>query len=283
MSSKYELTHARHSPIFCLAPELFRSWKRGQRKKEKLDLEYQFGEKVVKIRGFEPLGADDLRVLHGLIAEAGAHGLVIPSDTTNPIGRKIRTELALSGEAVSQDVLTVEFSAYKIMREIGLTDGGANFKTFQKCLERLDNVSVVCENGSSVKSYKLLKFEVDKKTGEAQVTLNTDISAAITGGRHTRISMEEIRQIKSDVALIIHQRLCGWINPGKERKVGVDILADYAWPVEAPTKSAKSNRRKKVREALAELANPEGAGWKVSEYKKNSFSIRRPETVIIVN
>lgn len=64
--SKFDLTHARHDPAHCLAPGLFRSLKRGERKRSKLDVTYTYGKDSIRFWGPEPLGADDLRVLQGL-------------------------------------------------------------------------------------------------------------------------------------------------------------------------------------------------------------------------
>ena len=57
--SKHDLTHARHDPAHCLAPGLFRSLKRGERKRGKLDVVYDYGDgKRIEFSGPEPLGAD---------------------------------------------------------------------------------------------------------------------------------------------------------------------------------------------------------------------------------
>ena len=59
---KHDLTHVRHDPAHCLAPGLFRSLKRGDRKRCKLDVTYTFGEdESMRFVEFEPLGADDMR------------------------------------------------------------------------------------------------------------------------------------------------------------------------------------------------------------------------------
>lgn len=42
--STHDLTHARHDPIHCLAPGLFRSLQKGERKRAKLDVVYDFGD-----------------------------------------------------------------------------------------------------------------------------------------------------------------------------------------------------------------------------------------------
>ena len=75
MPHKHELTHVRHDPAHCLAPGLFRALKRGERKRSKLDVTYDYGDgKRIEFSGPEPLGADDLRILQGLVAMAGPNG-----------------------------------------------------------------------------------------------------------------------------------------------------------------------------------------------------------------
>lgn len=59
----FDLTHARHDPMHCLVPGLFRSLKRGERKRLKLDVTYHYAEnEQARFVGFEPLGADDMRL-----------------------------------------------------------------------------------------------------------------------------------------------------------------------------------------------------------------------------
>lgn len=75
---KHDLTHVRHDPAHCLAPGLFRSLKRGDRKRCKLDVTYTFGEdESMRFVGFEPLGADDMRLLQGIVALGGPNGILL--------------------------------------------------------------------------------------------------------------------------------------------------------------------------------------------------------------
>ena len=54
----YNLTHVRHDSAICLVPGLFRTVKRGDYKKKKLHLVYEFGPKEkIEFLGFEPLGS----------------------------------------------------------------------------------------------------------------------------------------------------------------------------------------------------------------------------------
>ena len=73
--------------------------------------------------------------------------------------------------------------------------------------------------------------------------------------------MAEVRALQTDPARLIHQRLCGWIDPGKAGRAELDTLCGYVWPDEANAEAMKK-RRQKARKALAELA---AVGWKVSE------------------
>ncbi|KAE9673234.1 replication protein C, IncQ-type, partial [Escherichia coli] len=88
---KHDLTHVRHDPAHCLAPGLFRSLKRGDRKRCKLDVTYTFGEdESMRFVGFEPLGADDMRLLQGIVALGGPNGILLTPEPTSETGRQLR-------------------------------------------------------------------------------------------------------------------------------------------------------------------------------------------------
>ncbi|WP_434057944.1 replication protein C, IncQ-type [Acinetobacter pseudolwoffii] len=59
----------------------------------------------------------------------------------------------------------------------------------------------------------------------------------------------EVRALDSETARLLHQRLCGWIDPGKTGKASIDTLCGYVWPSEA-SGSTMRKRRQRVREAL---------------------------------
>lgn len=83
----------------------------------------------------------------------------------------------------------------------------------------------------------------------------------------------QVRALKSDAARLIHQRLCGWIDPGESGRVTIDVLCSYVWPDEASPATMRK-RRQKVRKALEEL---KGIGWTVKEYAKGKYKITRPK------
>ena len=119
-----------------------------------------------------------------------------------------------------------------------------------------------------------MSYAFDEEDGRLFVALNPRIAEAILGKRpHTRIEMAEVRGLASDPARLMHQRLCGWIDPGKSGRVELDTLCGYIWP-DVANDEAMKKRRQTARKALGELA---AVGWAVSEYAKGKWEISRPK------
>lgn len=270
-----ELTHCRHDRSHCLAPGLFRSLKRGERKKQKLDVRYQHGGEEVRFIGFEPLGADDLRLLQGIVALAGPAGVTLsPTPTAEP-PKELRRLLETKQKAQEMNALMVSAHVGHLLAETGMTDGGKNIKIVKASLLRLSNVTVIACCGEILASFRLLSFYFDGASGQLHVALNPRLADAVLGNSssYTRIEMSDVRQLRSDAARLIHQRLCGFADSGKSRRVEIETLASYAWPDESESKAAKRQRFSRVRKALHEIA---GCGWGVREYARGKFEIRRP-------
>ena len=275
----FDLTHAQHDPMHCLVPGLFRSLKRGERKKLKLDVTYCSNAENEQVRfvGFEPLGADDMRLLQGLVALGGPKGIILTPEPKAELPKQLRLFLEPKFDAAGQDALVVQESMTKLLAEIGLTDGGLNVKAIKDCLMRMANVTVVVTKGSRQRSFHLMSYAFDEEDGRLFVALNPQITEAILGRRrYTRIEMAEVRALQTDPARLIHQRLCGWIDPGKARRVEFDTLAGYVWPDQANAEAMRK-RRQRIHKALAELMV---IGWNVSEYAKGKLEIRRPKPVV---
>ncbi|TDQ37362.1 replication protein C, IncQ-type [Tepidicella xavieri] len=278
--SKFDLTHARHDPAHCLAPGLFRSLKRGERKRSKLDVTYTYGKDSIRFWGPEPLGADDLRVLQGLVAMAATsgkdgRGIILSQEPKTDEGRQLRLWLELKWDALEKDALVAKGSFGQLARELGYADeGGSQFKTIRESIERLWAVSVIVERDGRRQGFRILSdYASDEQECKLFVALNPRLAEAVMGERpHTRIDMAEVRALQTDPARLMHQRLCGWIDPGKSGRVEIDTLCSYIWPDQASTEAMKK-RRQTARKALAELA---ALGWKVSEYAAGKWEIGRP-------
>lgn len=279
MSGKivFDLTHARHDPAHCLAPGLFRSLKRGDRKKLKLDVTYHYGkDDQIRFIGFEPLGADDMRLLQGLIAFCGPKGIILRSEPKTDMGKQLRTFLEPKWDAIEKDALVVRESIGKLLTEIGLTDGGDNIDGIKSSLLRMSNVTVQVIRGTQQSSFHLMSYAFDEADGKLFVALNPRIAEAIMGRRsHTHIEMSEVRALDTDPARLIHQRLCGWIDPGKFGRVEIETLCSYVWPNETTNANTMKTRKQTINRALAELAT---VGWSIKLYVKGKFDIGRPKT-----
>lgn len=256
-----------------MAPGLFRGLRRGERGKMKLDFVYLHGEVQVRFVGFEPLGADDLRFLQGLVALAGPtrDNLLTPSPTAE-IPRKLRLGLETTGYVAQMNAVLVSDTACRLLTEVGLTDGGDNIRNFHASLARLGNVTVILSRDGDTASSHLLSYCLDGKSGRFYVALNPRLASAMIGRRHTRIEMSEVRRIKSEAARLVHQRLCGFVGPGKSHRVGLDALCAFVWPTNGSAANHRQ-RRSRVRKALAEIG---GLGWGVDEYCAGKFLFRRP-------
>jgi hypothetical protein len=119
----------------------------------------------------------------------------------------------------------------------------------------------------------LSKYQSTKKSNFT-VALNIRMAETILGinKKYTRIDMAEIRALKTDPARLIHQHLCGWIDPGKTGKIGLEALCDYVWTDPSVNLNTLKKRRKAIRTALDEF---ESLGWMVKEYVEGKFEITR--------
>lgn len=273
---EHDLTHARHDPAHCLAPGLFRSIQRGERKRSKLDVTYTFGDgESVRFVGFEPLGADDLRVLQGIVALGGPKGLLLTPVPTAKTAQQLRIGLKPRFDAVNQDGLVVRESLTKLLAEIGMTDSGDNIKALKASLLRMSNITVLVKKDKRQAAFHLMSHAFDEADGRLWAGLNPRVAEAILGHRsYARIDMAEVRALQAAPARLIHQRLCGWIDPGKSGRVGIDTLCGYAWPDEA-TGSTMRMRRQTTRKALAELVH---IGWSANEYAAGKWEVGRPKS-----
>ena len=281
----FDLTHARHDPAHCLAPGLFRSLKRGERKKLKLDVTYTYGKDRVEFSGPEPLGVDDMRVLQGLVAVAAtcgseSRGIMLRPEPKSEAGHQLRLLLDLEWDAKEKDAMVAKGSFRQLASELGYaTDSGGAFRVIRESNERLWKVSVIVQREGKRQGFRILsEYASDEDTGKLFVALNPRLAEAIIGARpHTRIEMAEVRALQTDPARLIHQRLCGWIDPGKSGRVELDTLCGYIWPDQA-SGSTMRMRRQTARNALPELTT---VGWTVNEYAKGKWEISRPKALAL--
>lgn len=279
-----DLTHARHDRAHVLAPGLFRSLGPGDRKRLKLDVTYQFGDdERLEFKGFDPLGVLEMRVLQGIVAMAGPEGLLLEAeDKASSGGKQLMLALFEPSDSVVKTArekptsLIVKDSLRRLAREIGMTEDGRSIKGIKEAIRRLFGVTVFVHQGKREIGTRLLSsYASDEETGDLFVALNPRLAAAILGRvPHARIDLAEARALESDPARLIHQRLSGWIDPGKSGEATAETLAGYAWPEEAPTERAARARITKARKAVEEIRS---IGWRIEETRKGCWRFIRPK------
>ncbi len=178
MASK--LTHALHDPMHCLAPGLFRSLKRGDREKFKPDVTYRYGDRnAPRFIGFEPLGADDMRLLQGLVGLVGltgSNGVILTAAPTGDLPEQLRLGLSPKLDAKDSDGLVVRHHIIRLMAEIGWHDSGENIRTVKASLVRMSNVTVIIDSGPRRASFHLMSHAFDAEDGKLFVCLNPQLA-----------------------------------------------------------------------------------------------------------
>lgn len=278
---KNNLDFALHDPAHCLMPGLFRSFKKGTRDKIPLHVHYNFGYEKIEVHGPWLLGADDLRVLQCLIAMAAQQRMVLDIDKPKTErGKVLAKNLYPEKDALDQNTLVVQDTYYHLAKEMGYADPGSDRvkKLIRESIGRLWHVSFVITRGKEFEGYRILS-RYQGNDGMVHVAINPRLARAIMGDRYIRLDLNEVRQLKSDVALLMHQRLCGFIDAGKFAMVTMDSLMGYAWHdflVEEKS-SAMRMRRSKIRKGLDEIAAL--PGWSVDEVRNGVFRVSRPAEI----
>lgn len=187
----------------------------------------------------------------------------------------------------SNFIARIQTSYYQIACEAGLhPTGSLNRARIQNSIERLYRTSIIFEKSgvktvsqchSRLISFFFCKNDDNPNAKSVHIALNPLLShQALRGGKSgikfTSIDMEEVRALKGNNELMLHFRLCGWLDYGKQGTVGLDTLCSYIWPTSA-TQAHKRLRRLRARKALEQL---QAIGWKVEETAKNKFDITRP-------
>ena len=244
------------------------------------------GRQRYEFRGPYWLGPVDLRVLQGLVAMAPIDDergrMEVRPDTQSALGKFLREGLAASGQAEQKSTVALRTSFYELGKEIGYgpnsCGGGSLTVVLKRSVEHLWMTSLIVEDPETKirEGSRLISRYQSDKNGFV-VALNFSIASIVLGvsKRYTRISMAEIRALKTDPARLMHQRLCAWIDPGKTGRIELDTLCGYAWFEQATNINTLKWRRKTARKALGEFA---ALGWEIEEYVKNKFAITRRGT-----
>lgn len=287
--SHHRYTHAKSDPAHCIVPGLFQALKRGVREGCNHSVTHQYGDVTLAFRCFEPLGADDLRVLQGLLAIGSpiSNPVVLTADSSeeNLDHREIRKNLLLTESSLHLETLVVQGSYYQLAKEIGLgTEGSKTFRRIRKSIERLCSVSIIAKyKDGRHHGYQLIGGYASSETRkEIHVVLNPRLTAAILGkrmdasGSHTRIEMDEVRRIQGDATRVLHQYLCAIISPGETKELLASTMRAHVWlqiptpqknkPAYAKWMERVKKQHQRIRLAMDELNR---LGWHCTQITDN--------------
>lgn len=219
------------------APGLFLSRPKGARD-ELMKLNYQVGALLYRFVGPQ-LGPVELRVLQGLNALAGPQN-------RKPAALPPEAEGANRVLALLRSRAIVRTSYNELARAIGYApNSGSAHAAIRRALERLFSLAVFVSRADEAGSKDFSAGHLfarlhSKESGRTiEVDLCPILAAAVMGGpgEYLRLSLDEVRRLKTDVARLLHHRL-HWINAGQERPVLLDTLVGYVWPPEEIALSA---------------------------------------------
>lgn len=274
---------------------------------------------IIQFLGPFTLGPDDIRVLHAAAAiglsqkraSIGTQLTAVTNDTTLSRALELHSEVPPHNPL---RVTTYRTSLCELAEVAGYSsDNTKVLRHIFSAIQRLHGVTIwdyrlapdnapphtgrvidimTPEGKSTIRveeavSYKLVHGTRLDGRGGIELTWNPRETLAILGraNNYTMIDLEEVRNIRLGPTILIHARLCGFIDPGATRMVGDTLIEEYLYDNVLPTTDTSPNaiaernkRRIYIKRALSELA---GLGWKITRgtpKNPNCYVITRPAT-----
>ncbi len=117
---------------------------------------------------WKPLGADDLRILQGLVAMAGPNGPALGPEPKTEGGRQLRPLLP-NGRPSPLMPWWSKVAIGRWQRKSEKVDSGGA-QHIQDCIERLWKVSIIAQNGRKRQGFRLLsEYASDEADGRLYV------------------------------------------------------------------------------------------------------------------
>ncbi|RRS01088.1 hypothetical protein EIP75_22100 [Aquabacterium soli] len=254
---------ARFDRATVLAPGLFVSLDKRKRRGPgegsalQVTFVYQKLKRTVSFSGPEQLGVSDLRVLQGLMSMATAAGM----------GR-----LA----AGSADLAVLKGGWQELVRACGVrskagetveprSTSGRRSEQLQKSLQRLASVRVTASDRADG-GEPLVSADRSCDTRQGfRVSFCAELMGALGAGsngkQYLKVDMVEARELRADVARLLHFRLSN-VNEGTSREFTQGDMEHMIWGAdEADTDAIRKHRRRLLAQAVAAVGALEG--WKV--------------------
>ena len=248
-------------------------------------------EHKLRVNIEQGLDYSDQSILFSLIALAGIDRKIINENSKGPRSTYLWNNLNAKYNATSENAILLSTTQAKIISVLGWNKSGHEYDRLKEGLDRLSKVDLhLISEGyewkSSMLSYLISKNDIGRED-VVDVVVNPRIARAIDGGQFNRICLEERKQLKSNVAMLVHAWLSSNINPGEVLTPFLDTLVQRIWN----TDKCKSNttvltayEKKEIRrkrgmmvDALRDIA--ELRGWQVELIGNGATgkaTVRRP-------
>lgn len=247
----------------------------------------------VQYQGFDQLGTDDQSVLLAVCAYLGIDGLIIKPH--KPGDGVYARQLALDMNLESRDgfppeekrkLISQKTTYYNILKIAGYRNLNAT-KDLRTILNRLSNVQARYTTKKWDYSVNLLRYACNKVNNEIYVAINPEMTRALLGGQHAKISLYERQVLQTEVAKLLHFWMSGYIRFGcslGKNGVHLNKLCRHVWGPnhDKASKYTVSRRKTHIKVALNQIAQNTKRlyldienRWHI-EYDKNTAYIKRP-------
>lgn len=241
------------------------------------DVEGEFDGGTIGFKGVQ-LGIEHQSVLLAVAARTGqqkmADGLLVHGSENDLLARQFSL-LEPTGEIEKYDISKVECTAYALLTDAGLGDGGNQFKHLLSLLHEMSTVTMYREKDNKGGISRLLGFQRDGD--KLVVSLNWRMAHAIFGGQNIQVSLHE-RHCLTGAAKILHTWLSAHIRLGGQLMAGrgasIDSLIAHVWGKRPSNENQHRKRRVLVRSALNEIGKLEG--W-VVRLEGSTALVSRPK------
>lgn len=262
-----------------------------------------------------PLGAQELRVMHailGYISKGDAERVAsLSMEDDSELGKKLIEELGYEPNTRIPQVVAnampflslpqtvrLQTSLTELSRATGKNDDGRLLKIAERALDALESATVRFyvdfEQDGKMGRYKsekspmircaTLTMEETPGSRHHKKTLFISIEPHIvrnilTQGAYRMIDLDEVRGLRGEAAILLHNYFCGFIDNGAKVAVLVDTMVAAIYrddEKKPPSSQVMAKRRMRVRAAMKEIA---AAGWKFTPVagKSTKLLVERPK------
>jgi len=311
----HDVEYVRMETAHCLVRGLFRSLQRGERKRAKTDILYRFNKaETLRFIGFEPLGADDLRVFQGIVAFAGLEGASVGAEPEGKREAELRRQLNIDAreresEPEGRDkrlecpdvtaaqirrivakwpnpipagaILAVAIPFSRFLREVGLAHSGENIATVKSCLTRMANISAVFTRrvivGGRSREQMLATQLIASMWDGVTGRMCVAINPRLAAAVLGELPYREIDM--NEVRAIKSEPLRivhAWLCGWIDPAKPRKVTIDKLCSIVWPSAASDDAWRQRRKTMREALGELQSIGWLIGEYARGKYEIQRP-------